>query len=108
MFTDIHYLDATRLTAFAHPFPYYLFLTIPFLYAITRTTTVCLFRPLTDPPFNDSLTSNKPLATAGNPRDPKFLLGLFAGAFILMQSNVAAMIYVSAGPLYSVLTHRPL
>jgi hypothetical protein len=104
MFADMHLLDATRLTSPGHPFPYYLFLTIPFLYLFALAPTACVFRPLNDP-----LTPNKTLATTGNPRrDPKFLLGTLAGAFVLLQSNVAGMIYVSLGLLYSALAHRPL
>ena len=104
MFTDMHLLDATRLTTLAPPFPYYLFLTIPFLYLFTQSPAAYRFRPLPD-----RLASNKrPSPTRNSPVDQPFLLGILAGTFVLLQSNLANMVYLSAGLLYSALAHHPL
>lgn len=102
MFSYLHLADTTRLMGLGYPLPY-IYLAISFFYLFT-TPTACLFRPLGDP-----LPSNKSLPPANNPRgDMQLFLGTLAGALVLLQSNLAAMVYVSAGLLYSALAHRPL
>jgi hypothetical protein len=102
MFADTHLIDVTRLSTLGYPLPY-LFLVLPFLYLFTLTPTACIFRPLADPS-----TSNKPLTLATPRFDQQFLLGMLAGTFVLLQSNVAGMACASIGLFYSVLSHRPL
>jgi len=103
MFTDIHLLDATRLMTLGQPLPY-IFLAIPLLYLFTLAPATCPFGPP-----GDLLTSNKLLPPASNPRlDPRMLLGILAGTFVLAQSTLADMLYLTAGLFYSALSHHPL
>jgi hypothetical protein len=103
MFADTHLMDVTRLTALAHPLSN-IFLSIPFLYLLTLTPapTACLFRAL-----RNRWKPNKILTPAGNPRlDGHLLLGILAGVLVLLQSNLAYMIFV--GLFCSAFAHRPL
>ncbi|HXS12350.1 MAG TPA: hypothetical protein VN734_06590 [Acidobacteriaceae bacterium] len=105
MFADTHFMDVTRLTTLAHPLSS-IFLLIPFLYllALTPTPTTCLFRSL-----RDRWKPNKTLTPAGNPRlDERLFLGIMAGTFVLLQSNVAHTIYVFAVLSCLPFVHRPL
>jgi len=103
MFADLHLLEVTRLTTLGYP-PSYLYLAISLLYLFTLSPTACLFGPA-----DDRLISSKSLAPAGNPRpDTNLLLGILAGTFVLLQSTVPGMIYLSAHVLYSAFAHRPL
>ena len=103
MFTDTHLMDVTRLTTLAHPLSN-LFLSIPFLYLLTLAPapTVCLFRSL-----RDRWRPNRTLPPARSPRlDGHLLLGILAGTLVLLQSNMAYMIFV--GLFCSAFAHRPL
>ena len=103
MFTDIHLLDATRLMTLGQPLPS-IFLAIPLLYLFTLAPATCPFGPP-----GDLLTSNKLLTPANNPfLDPRMLLGILAGTFVLAQSTVADMLYHTVGLIYSALSHHPL
>ena len=105
MFADTHLMDITRLTTLAHPLSS-IFLSIPFLYLLTLAPapTACLFRSL-----RDRWRRGKALPPAGNPPlDGHLLLGILAGAFILLQSNTAYMIYLFVGLFCSPFAHRPL
>lgn len=103
MFTYMHLADTTRLADLGQPLPYIL-LVIPFLYLLTSTPTDCLFRP-----FTDLLTSNKSSATAANSAtDRRLFVGILTGTLVLLQSNLADTVYLSARLLYSALAHRPL
>jgi len=103
MFADTHLMDVTRLTTLGYQLSY-IYLFIPFLYLFMLSPTACLFGPA-----DDRLTSSKPLAPAGNSRpDTNLLLGILAGTFVLLQSTVPGMIYLSAHLLYSAFAHRPL
>jgi len=103
MFADNHLMDVTRLTTLAHPLSN-LFLSIPFLYllTLTRGPIACLFRAL-----RNRWRRNKTLTPTGNPRlDGHLLLGILAGTLVLLQSNMAYMIFV--GLFCSAFAHRPL
>jgi hypothetical protein len=103
MFADTHLMDVTRLTALAHPLSN-IFLSIPFLYLLTLATapTACLFRSL-----RDRWRPNRTLPPAGNPPlDGHLLLGILAGILVLLQSNMAYMIFV--GLFCSTFAHHPL
>ncbi len=100
MFSSLHLADTTRLMGLGHPLPY-IFLALPFLYLFTLAPATCLFRS-----SGDLLTSNKLLS---DPRlDPRFPLGVLAGAFVLLQSNTASVVYLCFGLLFSAFAHRPL
>ena len=105
MFAHTHLMDVTRLTALARPLSS-MFLSIPFLYLLTLTPalTRCLLRSR-----SGRWKPNKTLTPAGNPRlDGNLLLGILAGAFVLLQSNMAYMIYLFIGLFSSASAHRPL
>jgi hypothetical protein len=103
MFSYIHFADTARLMGLGYPLPY-IFLFIPFAYLFALAPTICPFGPP-----SDLLTSNKTLTAARNPHfDPRLLLGILAGSFVLLQSTVPNMIYLSAHLLHSAFTHRPL
>jgi hypothetical protein len=105
MFADTHLIDVTRLTTLAHPLSN-IFLSIPFLYLLTQAPalTRCLLRSL-----RDRWRPGKTLAPGGNPPlDGHLLLGILAGAFVLLQSNTAYMIYLFIGLFCSPFAHRPL
>jgi hypothetical protein len=104
MFTDMHLLDATRLTTLDHPLAY-IFLVIPFLYALTVAPAPCSFRPLNGP----SASKQGPAPSTNPGFDQRLLLGILTGTFVLLQSNVANMVaYLSAGLFYSAVFHRAL
>ena len=103
MFADTHLIDVTRLTTLAHPLSS-IFLSIPFLYLLTQAPalTRCLLRSL-----RDRWRPGKTLTPGGNPPlDGNLLLGILAGAVVLLQSNMAYMIFV--GLFCSASVHRPL
>lgn len=63
--------------------------------------------------FGDLLTSNKSLAPATASRatqfpDQRLLLGILAGSFVLLQSNVPGTIYLFAHLLYAAFSHHAL
>ena len=103
MFSYIHLADTTRLMSLGYPLPY-IFLAIPCLYLFTLAPTACPCGPA-----SYLLTSNKSSAPTGDRRfDANLTLGILAGTFVLMQSTVPGMIYLSAHLLYSAIAHRPL
>jgi hypothetical protein len=107
MFTDIHLLDATRLMTLGQPVPY-IFLAIPLLYLFTLAPATCPSGPPTDLLTSNKLPSNK-LLPPPNPRlDPRLLLGILAGTFVLAQSTLADTLYLTASLIYSALSHHPL
>jgi len=97
MFSYLHLAYTTRLMGLGYPLPY-IFLAVLFLYLFTFTLApaACPFGPA-----GYLLTSNKSAAPSSTPLiDPRLLFGILTGTFVLMQSTVPSMVYLSAHLLY--------